>query len=309
MRRPARTTSVLLFLTACSQRAPLAAESGGTTEPPPPLSSSPAPVVAVSEAPTAAPTTPSPAHRLEDDALLVLPIPPRKHAPESPPPGWCGETALQEALLHLGVWAPQRVINRAGRPVHPDLYSTDIPVALGGLGVRYTFYSARKGGFVAYATWIKEALAAGDPIFAGVKLLPTKHPEWGLDHFVLVVGHGKQGLLVNTTWGHRAWADDQTTEGISFKNVAYGIRLRGIALPPDARPARISVLDENTSTVRLRVGCEGLTEGALYRIERRRSRSDKQPLWSETAVAVDGRVEQELTVEATASSRFHCVRN
>ena len=56
---------------------------------------------------------------------VVLPITPREHAREAPPEGWCGETAIQEGLLHLGVWAPQRLINRVGKPAHPDLYSTE----------------------------------------------------------------------------------------------------------------------------------------------------------------------------------------
>ncbi len=50
-------------------------------------------------------------------------------------------------------------------------------------------------------------------MLAGVKVLPTQHPEWGLDHFVLVVGHGDQGLLVNTTWGDRRWVRDTDTPG------------------------------------------------------------------------------------------------
>src|SRR5438874_7332852 len=65
-----------------------------------------------------------------DDAKRALPIPARTHAPEAPPEGWCGETAIQEGLLYLGVWAPQAIINRAGHPSHPDLYSNEIPIAL-----------------------------------------------------------------------------------------------------------------------------------------------------------------------------------
>jgi TRAP-type C4-dicarboxylate transport system substrate-binding protein len=37
----------------------------------------------------------------------------------SPKSGWCGETAIQEGLLHLGMWAPQRLINKAGKGVEP----------------------------------------------------------------------------------------------------------------------------------------------------------------------------------------------
>ncbi|MBN1610184.1 MAG: hypothetical protein JW940_26390 [Polyangiaceae bacterium] len=243
----------------------------------------------------------------EADAALVLPIAARSQAPESPASGWCGETAIQEGLLHAGAWTPQRLINRAGRPAHPDLYSSEIPRALERLGVRYAFYSPRSRSYDAFAAWMRAALEAGEPVFAGVKILPTQHPEWGLDHFVLVVGHGPKGFLVNTTWGHRAWVSDTTTPGLSFRNVSYGIRLQGLAHPSDRQPARLSVIDEGPATVKLRIACEGLTAGASYRIERRRSASDKEPLWSETATASGSRVEKELTVEADQPARFCCV--
>jgi hypothetical protein len=243
-----------------------------------------------------------------DDATRVLPIAPRKQAAEAPPSGWCGETAIQEALLHAGVWSPQRLINRAGNPSHPDLYSSEIPVALDNLGVKYRFYVPRQRGFAGFAAWVKEAIDAGEPVFAGVKILPTQHPDWGVDHFVLVVGYGPNGLLVNTTWGYREWVGDTTTKGLSFKNVTYGIRLRGISVAPNAVAARLSVVDEAESAVGLRVVCEGLTTGAAYRIERWRSRSDKHPLLSVTAIAINGRVEHQFTSEPTAASRFDCVR-
>lgn len=200
---------------------------------------------------TAAATPPA---AITDDAALVLPIPARAQAPGAPPSGWCGETAIQEALLHFGVWAPQRFINRAGRPVHPDLYSSEIPVALTELGARFVTYRGARG-FDAYAAWVRAALDAGDPVLAGLKILPTQHPEWGLDHFVLVIGHGRRGLLVNTTWGKREWVGDTSTPGLSFKNAFYGIRITGVTLPAGARAARVAVLEESSASVKLRVTC------------------------------------------------------
>jgi len=237
---------------------------------------------------------------------VVLPITPREHAREAPPEGWCGETAIQEGLLHLGVWAPQRLINKVGKPAHPDLYSTDIPVALTDLGVRYTFYPGGRG-FDAFAAWIRAALDAGDPVLAGVKILPTKHPEWGLDHFVLVVGYGNDRLLVNTTWGHREWVSDTTTPGLSFAKAGYAIRLTGLALAPNARSARLVVLEENDTTVKVRVMCTGLEKGAPYTMERRSNRADAKPLWTEEATAAGDRIERDVTVEADRASRFQCV--
>ena len=305
MSRLAAATLLVLVLGACAERHSVALKKHNVTPARPPASV--APTHASSPAPTSSADAPPPTPSLEADATIVLPIPPRGQAAEAPSAGWCGETAIQQGLLHSGLWASQRLINRAGKPAHPDLYSNDIPVALNALGVRYTFYSTRKPGFDPFAAWVKDALEAGDPVLAGVKILPTQHPEWGLDHFVLVVGHGSKGLLVNTTWGRRAWVSDTTTPGLSFKNVVYGIRLRGLALPPDGRPARLSVVDRGANTVKLRIACEGLTTGSTYRVERRRSPRDKQPLWSETAIAVGDRVETELTVEVDRPSRFHCV--
>ena len=240
------------------------------------------------------------------EAKLALPIPPREHAREAPPAGWCGETAIQEGLLNLGVWAPQRIINKAGRPTHPDLYSPDIPVALSELGVRHSFYAGSRGDGM-FEQWVRRALDEGDPVLAGVKILPTAHPEWGLDHFVLVVGYGDKGLLVNTTWGHRLWVADTTTPGLSFKNAFYAIRLGGVSLAGRGRPARITLLDEGEAKVKLRVTCAGLTAGAAVRIELRRSRIDEKPIWSEDVTATADRVAKELTVDAEHVARFQCV--
>jgi hypothetical protein len=202
------------------------------------------------------------------EATALLPIPARGQAAESPPSGWCGETAIQEGLLYLGVWAPQREINRAGHPVHPDLYATEIPGALTALGVRFTPYG-RGRGYEAFARWAREAIDAGDPVLAGVKLLPTEHPTWGLDHFVLLVGYGPRGLLANTTWGHRAWVAEGAV-GISLKEAFYGLRLHGVRQA--GRAARARTLEEGTTTVSLEVGCTGPA-----RIELRGERTDREP--------------------------------
>jgi hypothetical protein len=243
---------------------------------------------------------------LSGEAKVALPIPPRNHAPEAPPSGWCGETAIQEGLLHLGVWAPQRVINKAGRPVHPDLYAPDIPVALSELGVRHSFYAGSRGDGM-FEQWVRRALDEGDPVLAGVKILPTAHPEWGLDHFVLVVGHGDKGLLVNTTWGHRLWVTNTVTPGLTFKNAFYAIRLAGVSVAPGGRAARITLLDEGAAKVRLRVTCAGLQPGAVVRIEQRQARVDDKPIWAEAVTSTADRASKELTIDADRVARFQCV--
>ena len=197
------------------------------TESPRAVAPAPPPVVEVDAAPPpvaaidAGPADPA------DEADLVLAIPARSQAPESPPAGWCGETAIQEGLLHLGVEVTQKKINSAGHPVHADLYATEIPRALTELGVKFAPYPGARG-YEPYRAWVIKALESGHPVLAGVKLVPSEHPSWGLDHFVLIVGHGKKGLLVNTTWGYRAWVAEDGASGLSFKGAFYGLRLDGL---------------------------------------------------------------------------------
>ncbi|MGZ3448049.1 MAG: hypothetical protein ACXVEF_00535 [Polyangiales bacterium] len=230
----------------------------------------------------------------------ILPIPAREQAKESPPSGWCGETAIQEGLLHLGVWAPQSFIHRAGKSKHPDLYSQDIPVALTALGVRYTVYApATKAGFPEYSAWATDAVDHGDPVLAGLKILPTEHPEWGLDHFVLIVGHGAKGLLVNTTWGTRRWVTDSTTPGFSFAKAFYAIRLRG--LNGTEHPARIAIVDEKL--MKVRVTCVDLPPGTAHRLERRKTGLEPKPEWSESS----SNIEHTVTLDPNEPARFACV--
>ena len=89
-----------------------------------------------------------------------------------------------------------------------------------------------------------------------MKILPTKHPEWGLDHFVTVIGYGEKGLLVNTTWGSRQWVDDKATTGLSFTNAFYAIRFDGLKLTAGRTAARLTVLEETTEKVKLRISCK-----------------------------------------------------
>jgi hypothetical protein len=158
-----------------------------------------------------------------------------------------------------------------------------------------------------FEQWIRRALDEGDPVLAGVKILPTIHPEWGLDHFVLVVGYGEKGLLVNTTWGHRLWVTDGTAPGLSFKNAFYAIRLGGVSVAGSGRAARIALLDEGPASVKLRVTCAGLRAGTAVRIERRRARLDEKPIWSEDVTAAPDGVTRELSVDADQVARFQCV--
>lgn len=231
--------------------------------------------------------------------MVSLPIPDRPQAPESPPSGWCGETAIQEGLLHLGVWASQRAIHKAGNSKHPDLYSNELPTALTALSVQTSTYVPNAKDAKGYAAWVRAAIDAGDPVIAGVKLLPSEHPMWGLDHFVLVVGYGEPGLLVNTTWGRQEWASELSTKGISFAKAFYAIRLEGVPLPKGALAARLKVLTETPASVTLSIACVGLGSGDAFRIEKRKAATD----------AKGEIVSSPVTLDPASTARFHCVRS
>lgn len=274
----------MLVLAACRTQA---AEPTVVAAPPPLVSASTS--ASAASAPAATP------------GVVALPIPARAQAAESPPSGWCGETAIQEGLLHIGIWAPQRLVNRSGNPAHADLYSNEIPIALAAFGVKTTTYRGGRG-YDAFAKWVRAAVDAGDPVLAGVKLVPSEHPEWGLDHFVLAVGYGPEGVLVNTTWGRREWigrvdkkmeaaAKAQNTQRISLENAGYGIRLDGPTLPAGMTRARLTLLEEGPETMKLRVSC-----GPRSRAER----------IDTTAEIVSKAGEGETTVAADRVARFGC---
>jgi len=178
-----------------------------------------------------------------DRESVVLNIPPRKNAPDSPPDGWCGETAIQEALLHHGMFCPQRVINRAGNPKHPDLWSDEVPVALRNLGMALEPWPPPgPGDLGTFIQWIQGKLQEGTPVLVGVKVYPDRHRDWSLDHFVIAVGAGPQGLLFNTTQGSRAARSDaqlrSTAPGYSFEN-RFRTYLRDRHSRPRSRPGKL----------------------------------------------------------------------
>ncbi len=206
----------------------------------------------------------------------MLNIAARKQAPQSPRAGWCGETAIQEALLFHGAFFPQRLINKAGKPSHPDLYASDIPRALKALHVDFSRYSWATTGFKKFHAWLRRQIGRGDPVLAGMKIHPTQHPSWGLDHFVLAVGYGTGSMTVNTTWGRRAKRSlkqlTSKARGLSFKNKYnryYGLRIRGFTgRSKTERPVRLFVMRESSSKMSVQIKCEGLAVGQRYRLLR-----------------------------------------
>ncbi len=218
----------------------------------------------------------------------------RKQAAGHPPEGWCGETAIQEALLYHGAWIPQKQINKAGNPVHPDLYANEVPVALRKLGARIEFWR-NTGDLDEFLAWIRGRIERGIPVLVGVKINPTGHPEWGLDHFVLAAGASPDSIVFNSTWGTRIsrinkQLHSRKEKGFAFANgfgSYYGISVPGFTgREAGEPPVRLFATDESEKRLTLIVKCEGLRAGASYRLERTATHVGRAE--SVTVFAADG---------------------
>ncbi len=204
---------------------------------------------------------------------VLLPIADRPSAPAAPPEGWCGESAIQQALLYYGAYVPQADINKAGRPQHPDLYARDIPVALKALGARFV-WSDKGRDLPGFINWVKQRISGGRPVLVGVKINPSQHPEWALDHFVLAVGHDARSLTLNTTWNKQlkrsTWALKSTERGLGFANryqSYFGLAIVGLAHKTAGR-TRLTITAQGAHRVAVTVHLTGLTPGARYVIHR-----------------------------------------
>lgn len=189
---------------------------------------------------------------------VELPIQDREWDAKAPPEGWCGEACLQMAGLHYGVWIPQKLANEKGKPKTPDLWEHDLPVAMNGLGMSFETVS-KESTPVQVLEWTVKSLRKGTPVILGVKLTPTKHPDWDVDHLVLAVGFSPDGLLVNTNLeGQKrlAWNGLIAKEGasgyslVNDKKVSWGFAVQGVRAE---RPGmRADVIYDMPDTVTLR---------------------------------------------------------
>lgn len=208
------------------------------------------------------------------DKSTSLEIPDTDQEPRRPDAGWCGESAIQMALSYYGAYASQKAINRAGKPEHPDLYSNNIPVAMNSLGLEFKAWRGK--GLPAFLKWIQAELAVNHPVLLGVKIYPTAHPEWYLDHFVLGVGCTQETITLNTTWGRQETRTlallSSEQKGLSFANpfnAYYGYTIAGLKTTADQanlKPTRIKLRREADGHVELRVTMENLERGNRYRL-------------------------------------------
>lgn len=208
---------LLFFLFACNppaapptQVSEPAIESTITSQPsmaatPTIISSLTTPIIIaplVTEAPQILQVTPTariaPGGPLCADKSIHLDIPDRDEDENAPEEGWCGETSIQMALEYYGKKVSQQAINLAGKPQHPDLWEDDINVALDALSVKYEGWDEHRWDVDGFLHWIAGQLQAGYPVLLGVKIYPDEHPNWEVDHFVLVVGCDEEGIIINT---------------------------------------------------------------------------------------------------------------
>jgi hypothetical protein len=104
------------------------------------------------------------------------------------------------AMAYYGKELKQAAINRAagvGAAV-PDITTENMDIALDNLGVRCERWVETNHDVRVFIAWIKFSLRQGHPVICGVKTYPEGHPDWACDHFVLAVGYGDGGLLLNT---------------------------------------------------------------------------------------------------------------
>ncbi|MGA2259065.1 MAG: hypothetical protein ABSG53_30710 [Thermoguttaceae bacterium] len=205
---------------------------------------------------------------------ISLEIPDTGQEQRRPESGWCGEAAIQMAVSYYGAYASQQAINRAGKPEHPDLYAQDIPRAMRNLGLEFSPWSGN--GLEAFLKWVRSQLAEGHPVLLGVKIYPTAHWVWPLDHFVLAVGCTEEALTLDTTWGRqetKTFARLSTREkGLSFANpygVYFGYAITGMKMDSTQaglRPTRVTIERDGDKQVKLRVSMKSLESGKRYRL-------------------------------------------
>ena len=247
---------------------------------------------------------------------VQLPIPDRSQGPGAPRSGWCGESAIQQALLYYGAYLPQAAVNRAGSPAHADLYAQDIPVALRKLGVRFR-WAEHPDALPRFYAWLRAELRAGRPVFAGVKIHPTEHPEWSLDHFVLLSGYDARGFVFNTTWGKRqhrtiAQLSSTTRRGLAFANRtgrAFALAVDGGAPWAGATPTRLHVLRESATHLEVVVMCEGLRRGDRYEVVRAGRLAAGRGQTAASFVASGARFGFRERLDASEPAIYRCVRS
>ena len=210
---------------------------------------------------------------------VLLDVPAMKQQPGSPKEGWCGEASIQMIGLYHGLYAPQATINRLGRPKTPDLRTAaDLATALGALGLRFTPYPTDAPNLPAFVRAVEGELDRGVPVLVGMKIYPSAHPDWPLDHVCVARGYSSGSMAINDTWAfapdHASWERlGGTRKGISFVNaqrrfVAFAVE----PAPGEGQPVRLTPDDTaafyRADKVPLTAHLAGLETAKTYEIVR-----------------------------------------
>jgi hypothetical protein len=207
------------------------------------------------------------------------------------------------------------MIHQAGSPRRPDLYAHELPVALRVLGARYEACSKEAYDVNDFIGWCRTQVQKGHPVIAGVKLNPTRHRDWSLDHFVLLKGIGPNSIIYNTTWKYDDSGTHEelgsTRSAIAFKNPFDdydGLAVTGLVnrQPRDA-VVRVFLRIPWKGQVDLTVKCEGLTPGVRYRLLLASAAvgAEYRPITSFTAHR--DAMAFKLTLDASKVAYFRCV--
>lgn len=205
---------------------------------------------------------------------LELPIEDRRWDPEAPEEGWCGETSIQLAAGWYGAYVSQAKVNALGHPKTPDLWEYDVPIALEAMELHFE-RGPRKAAPA--LKWIVEQLRLQRPVVLGVKIVPTEHPEWAVDHLVLAVGFSPEGLRIDTNAEEGqitvAWAGLQRAEGdqeyslVNQTGEVFAFAIEGFP-KPSPLPVRVKIISQDASVATLEVSVSGLRAGATYELLR-----------------------------------------
>jgi Peptidase_C39 like family len=206
---------------------------------------------------------------------ILLEIPDISQEPRTPSGGWCCETTIQMALSYYGVYASQKVINRAAKPEHPDIWAHETPRAMTNMGLEFS--SWKEGSLEDFMKWVRGQLAKGRPVLLGMKIYPDEHPEWARDHVLLGVGYTEHALTYNTTWGKRETKSfaglSSKDKGLSFANrhhqyLGYGIMgMKMDSHQTGRKPTRLTITrSDDNKHVQLRIRMEKLIKGNRYQL-------------------------------------------
>ena len=164
----------------------------------------------------------------------LLDISPREYERDD----YCAEVCIQEALMYYGMNLSQDDINKAGGKDNSSGLENreQITQALNNLGANFETWYFTQGqdmNYSEYLDFLKSKLSQGFPVLAGVKINPTKHPEWINDHYILLAGFTDDSFIYNSPSERETmtFADFENSGHYMLTNnyrIFFGVAFKGI---------------------------------------------------------------------------------